>query len=367
MSSFRYDATGALVGQVRGSGVSTAVTRDLAGRVTSIVHTGRGVVSSSLPSGVVNPSSGAPGNAFGHCKDNGNGHPNQQPAGCTTTQLIFGYTYDPRGLVATRDVSTDGVTTSTGYTHDALGRLTGSATGGLVSGYGWDASSNLVAESVSDDVLTPVGGDGYAKVRSVNAVNQVTSVVEDPFHLPSVHTATTGYTYDVRGNRTLEVTTRVTGAATHVVGRVTHTFDGMDLLTATTDAGSNLNSVKDDVTTSWVRDGAGRALCQRRANLDPLLPIGGFQCSSQHSRQTWGVDEIGRRGRDRAALDAVGPVGVQAARQPIAPATFDAARLISVHTPLRITSTPIAGKPQVKILSQPGAAMRPVDSGFAGS
>ena len=34
----------------------------------------------------------------------------------------------------------------------------------------------------------------------------------------------------------------------------------MDLLTSTTDAGSNLNSVKDDVTTAWVRDGAGRAL-----------------------------------------------------------------------------------------------------------
>lgn len=46
---------------------------------------------SSRPSGVVNPSSGAPGNAFGHCKANGNGHPNQHPAGCTTDTLTFAY------------------------------------------------------------------------------------------------------------------------------------------------------------------------------------------------------------------------------------------------------------------------------------
>ena len=165
------------------------------------------MVSSSLPSGEVNPSSGAPGNPFGHCKDNGNGHPNQQPAGCTTAQLVFGYTHDARGLV---------------------------------SGYAWDASSNFVSESVSDDVSTPVRGDvstpvrgdGFATQRAVNAVNQVTSVVEDPFHLPSVHTTSTAYGYDPRGNRTSEATTRVTGAATHVVGKVTHTFDGMDLWAA---------------------------------------------------------------------------------------------------------------------------------------
>ena len=237
VTSFSYDATGALVGEVRASGVSTSITRDLAGRVTSIVHSGRGVASSSLPSGEVNPSSAAPGNAWGHCKDNGGGHPNQQPAGCTTSALVFAYTYDPRGLVATRDVSTDGVTTSTAYTHDALGRLTRSVTGDLVSGYSWDASSNLIGEQVSDDSSTPVGGDGYASVRSVNAINQVTSVVEDPFQLPSVHTTTTAYAYDARGNRTSEVTTRATGGASHVVGKVTNVFDSMDLLTATTDAG----------------------------------------------------------------------------------------------------------------------------------
>ena len=259
-TSFSYDAMGALVGQVRPSGVSTSVSRDLVGRVTSIVHRGRGLLSSPLTSGALNPSGGAPGNAWGHCKDNGNGHPNQAPAGCATSGLVFGYSYDPRGLVATRDVSTDGVRTSTAYTHDALGRLTASATGSLVSGYGWDAASNLVAESVSDDASTPVGGDGYTRARSVNAANQVTAVVEDPSHLPSVHTTTTAYGYDGRGNRTSEVTTRVTGRAAHVVGRVASVFDGADLLASRTDAGSSLGSVKDDSTTVWVRDGAGRAL-----------------------------------------------------------------------------------------------------------
>ena len=97
-------------------------------------------------------------------------------------------------------------------------------------------------------------------MRSVNAINQVTSVVEDPYQLPSVHTTTTAYSYDARGNRTSEVTTRATGNATHILGKVSNVFDSMDLLASTTDAGSNMNSAKDDSTTAWVRDGAGRAL-----------------------------------------------------------------------------------------------------------
>jgi hypothetical protein len=52
----------------------------------------------------------------------------------------------------------------------------------------------------------------------------------------------------------------VTGNATHVLGKVSNVFDSMDLLASTTDAGSNLSSAKDDSTTAWVRDGAGRAL-----------------------------------------------------------------------------------------------------------
>lgn len=75
-----YDADGGLVGIDRPSGVRTAMTRDLVGRATHIIHAGRGVTGETLPSGEVNPASMAPGNAYGHCKPNGNGHPNQQPA-----------------------------------------------------------------------------------------------------------------------------------------------------------------------------------------------------------------------------------------------------------------------------------------------
>ena len=81
------------------------------------------------------------------------------------------------------------------------------------------------------------------------------------------------------------------------------------------------------------------------------------RCTSLASREAW----------SRADLGVVGVVSDTDARQPIAPAIFYAARLISIHSPLMITSTPIAGKPQVNILSQPGWAMSPVDAGFAGS
>ena len=282
-TSFTYDATGALVGQVRASGVTTALTRDLAGRVTSIVHTGRGLVGVGWPFAGLNPSSAAPGNAWGHCKDNGNGHVNQEPAGCGPTQLVFAYTYDPRGLVAERDVTTTGTTTpwwstssllsttstvSSVFTHDDLGRLTASVTGDRVSGYSWDASSNLVGERASDggptrcthDGPTRCIDDGHTTSRSVNAVNEVTSVVTDLWGRPGGHPSTTAYTYDARGNRVSEVATSVTGNKTHLLGRVTNTFDGMDLLTSTTDPGGHAGCRRDDSTTRWVRDGLGRAL-----------------------------------------------------------------------------------------------------------
>jgi hypothetical protein len=131
--------------QVRSSGLTTAIGRDLAGRVTSIDYTGLGVAGNPLPSGAVNPSSGAPGNAYGHCRANRNGHPNQQPAGCTTGTLSFACAYDARGLVAKRDVTTgstaaDAVTTETTYADDALGRLTRSVTGGAATASAWDAA-----------------------------------------------------------------------------------------------------------------------------------------------------------------------------------------------------------------------------------
>ncbi len=94
----------------------------------------------------------------------------------------------------------------------------------------------------------------------MNEVNQVTRVVTDG-RLPVVHTLTESLTYDGRGNRTGSVTTRTTGGTTHVLARVDNSFDGMDqLVGGVHDFGANLNNAKDDQTTTWVRDGLGRAL-----------------------------------------------------------------------------------------------------------
>lgn len=257
-TSFTHDPDGDLAAIVRPSGVETAIDRDLVGRVTSVVHSGRGVVPGTLPSGEVNPASMAPGNAYGHCK--GGEHPNQQPAGCETGTLAFTYVHDDRGLVTHRDVATDEATTATDYTHDGLGRLTRSATGIYVATYGWDAASNLLTEAVSDDLATHLADDGRAITRTVNAVNQTTSIVTDFGQWPSVLTSTTALAYDLRGNRTSEVTTRTTSGVTHVLNAVASTYDGLNQVVGTHDTGDNQNSAKDDVITTWSRDGMGRAL-----------------------------------------------------------------------------------------------------------
>ncbi len=184
---------------------------------------------------------------------------NQEPTGCWTGELAFDYDYDDRGLVTQRTVTTDEGESVTDYEHDALGRLDPVRHGDYMATYGWDAASNLVAESVSDDVDTNFADDGWVIDRDVNAVNQVTQVVTD-VRLPEVHTTTESLTYDARGNRTGSVTTRTTGDKTHDLARVEYTFDGMDQLVGVHDFGDNLKNTKDDQVTGWSRDGLGRGL-----------------------------------------------------------------------------------------------------------
>ena len=291
-TTFGFDADGEVARIGRASGVVTAIGRDLVGRVTELVHAGRGVDTSDLPMGEVNPSSMAPGNAWGHCKANGNGHPNQRPAGCTTGVLAFSYDYDGRGLVTERRVVTEGATTATTYSHDVLGRLTRSVSGPYVATYGWDASSNLVAETVSDDLGTNLADDGRTVVRSVDAANQVRSIVTDSGHLPEVHTTTTALAYDQRGNRVLEVLTRTTGATTHILNQVSHTFDAMDQVVGSHDTGANQNQPKDDVVTAWSRDGIGRALGVRQSGVSRARVFDGFDVVADGAvrvtRDPWG-------------------------------------------------------------------------------
>lgn len=280
VTAFTHDAAGQLVSVVRPSGVSEAVTRDADGRVVGIRYTGLGVTGNPLPSGAVNPSSGAPGNAWGHCKDNGNGHLNQQPAGCSADTLALAYAYDGRGLVTQRDVTTvsagAATTTETVFAHDALARLIRSMTGGVVSTYGWDAASNLVTEQVSDDPTTSRTRDGYSSVRSVNAVNQLVTVVKDPVLDPPTKTTTTAYTYDLRGNRTAAVTTTQTSNTTHTESVSSFVFDGRDLLTSTSGPSGSA---------SWVRDGAGRALTVKENGSTSTRLFDGFTVVAQGATQ----------------------------------------------------------------------------------
>jgi YD repeat-containing protein len=255
VTEFGYDADGNLTEIARPSGVVTTTSFDLVGRVTTIAHSG------NVPEGFEGDPADAPhapGNAYGHCNE-APGHVNQQPTGCWTNDLELSYEYDDRGLIVSRAVATDVTVTDTVYDHDALGRLTESVTEGVTSTYGWDAASNLVSESVSDDVTTNLADDGWEVTRTVNAANQVTSVVTD-VRLPDVHTTIDTFTYDQRGNRTGSVTKRTTGGKTHTLARTDYRFDAMDQVTFVRDHGDNLNNAKDDTVTGWARDGLGRAL-----------------------------------------------------------------------------------------------------------
>ena len=276
VTTFSYDETGAMIGQVRPSGVTADIDRDLVGRVTGVEYTGLGVTGNPLPSGEVNPSSGAPGNAYGHCKDNGNGHPNQQPAGCSTDTLAFEYEYDERGLISQRDVISDEATTQTLYTHDDLGRLTRSVTGSAATIYVWDAASNLVGEGGTDDPSTTKTGDAYAIARTVNEANELVTSVKTPVGTPGGKVATTAFSYDERGNRTGQVTTTQTGNKTHVVASVSYAYDGMDQLTSTSGP---------EGSASWVRDGAGRALTVTEDGVASARLYDGFQVVAEGDTQ----------------------------------------------------------------------------------
>jgi len=98
--------------------------------------------------------------------------------------LAFAYVYDVRGLVSQRDVVSDEATTRTVYSHDALGRLTRSVTGGAATLYVWDAASNLVGEGGTDDPSTVKVGDMYVIARTVNEVNELVSSVKTPVGTP---------------------------------------------------------------------------------------------------------------------------------------------------------------------------------------
>ncbi len=90
-------------------------------------------------------------------------------------------------------------------------------TGDVSTSYGWDAASNLVTESGTDDPATARVGDAYEVSRTVDAANELVESVKTPVGTPGGKVETTAFTYDGRGNRTGSVTTTTTGKKTHTV------------------------------------------------------------------------------------------------------------------------------------------------------
>jgi len=267
-TAFGYDADGAMVRTVRPSGVVSVLERDLMGRVTNLVHSRS--ITNAVGAVVSIPGHNGAGNAFGDCKADGSMNAARGASGkCAAVEsLSLEYTYDGRGLVTDRKISTtvtpaktskdapSPFVTETVYVHDALGRLTSSQMGEVRSEYRWDAASNLVWESISDDLTTKVLQDGAVTERYVNGANQLTSTVEDPMRKSVAHTLTTVFQYDARGNRVSESATRVTDDGVQAVSGTAWGFDARDQLVSKEVTEKSRRSE----TTLWVRDGLGRAL-----------------------------------------------------------------------------------------------------------
>jgi hypothetical protein len=66
----------------------------------------------------------------------------------------------------------------------------------VASVYSWDAASNLVAEGGTDDPSTSKSGDAYAIARTVNAANELVTVVKDPVGTRGGKVETTQFSYD---------------------------------------------------------------------------------------------------------------------------------------------------------------------------
>ena len=245
-SRYTYDATGLVVGIQRPSGVITGFERDAAGRVTSIRHAGKDD-HPTWPSPHVKEPPSSWWSQWWH-----------RPA--SSSELSIAYTYDARGLVVERDFRSAGGNYVTTYTHDALGRLTGSASPVDVVSYEWDAASNLVSESHTNNPTTPKPRDGYEIVRDVNDANQLVSLVRTETGPGRGAVEVTDYAYDLRGNRIKEVTWDGLHPKGRVLDQTVYGYDGRDDVVLVSGALSPGQGKGQAASTSFMRDGLGRAL-----------------------------------------------------------------------------------------------------------
>jgi RHS repeat-associated protein len=246
-STYSYDADGRMSKVKLASGVTTTVARDGVGRVTSMDHVG---VDSGVQPWLSPRVPGAPVNGWDTW---------WYPT-AVSTDVSLDYTYDALGLVSRRDLVTDGVHDVTTYVHDALGRLVSSVSVKDSVAYGWDAASNLVSESHTDDLSTAQLGDSFAVVRVVDAVNELVRSVKKATWNLYLNDEVSTFTYDGRGNRVSETTKEGNPWWSQVIYQADFTYDGRDDVVTSADTGGNVWWGGDDKNARFVRDGLGRAL-----------------------------------------------------------------------------------------------------------
>ncbi|MEO2108886.1 MAG: PASTA domain-containing protein, partial [Actinomycetota bacterium] len=191
----RYDAAGRMV-EATDDGVATTITTDVRGRPTTVQTTGVGRIDytydavGSIATMTADPIAGSSHSvAYGY--DAARRLVEVVDAGGTTT-----YTYDPAGRPATI-ATPNGVTTT--HVYDSAGRLDtlmhANATGTLAA---WDADRDL-----NGDILALTAADGAVSTYAYDANRWLV----DEQHRDAGGTLVSGhsYTYDVVGNRTVDV------------------------------------------------------------------------------------------------------------------------------------------------------------------
>ena len=94
--------------------------------------------------------------------------------------------------------------------------------------YGWDAASNLVFESHTDDLSTAQPHDRFVVVRQVDAANELVRSVKKETWNGYQYDEVSTFTYDGRGNRVSETTKVGNPWWSQVIYQADFTYDGRD-------------------------------------------------------------------------------------------------------------------------------------------
>lgn len=198
-TTFTYDAYGQRTGMTRADGTTTAYVYDALGRITSIAAGGK-----------------TQAFTYDNCT-NGKG----LLCGASDAQGSLVNTYTPEGWLASQASTVAGVTYTTSYTYDAMGRVTSlTYPNGVVAGYSY-VNGKLSAMTV--------------KINGVTS-NVVTGLTYLPFGGPKGWSygngLVRGNTYDLDGRLTdISTTVPSSGAA---VQRLSYGFDANDSITGIT-------------------------------------------------------------------------------------------------------------------------------------